>query len=456
MSIIPNSNVDQVWDAERSLSPRRNHTQPGTSRPNRIKKRIIVCCDGTWQDGLIVKQRSQYTNVLRLARTINHQDEREPFKPPIPQIVFYQSGIGSAKNWYAEFVEGPLGSSLGDKVQEAYAFIAHNYQPGDEIYLFGFSRGAYTARMVAALIGEIGVLDRMDMDWFAVLFTAYQKRSKTQDPEERAQCDAYLAKEGARGKRRADSDRDTFSIKCIGVFDTVGSVGLPEELTVKSKEVKEAYGFPDRKLGEHIERAYQALALNETRADFNCSEFEQTDGGRRKKQVLKQCWFTGSHSDIGGGWVDHDLSDLTLTWMAANIEDTLSLDTKYLKGLPAPVEPWGQLQPHDPTQGIFMLADRIQRQYPTSTNDITHEYIHSSVLEQKTILPALRNDIELNPALIPPLMPLEEEMKVSWPYKPGKHPAQAGTQAIQSPATGSSVLVEVLQKGKEILNSASH
>ncbi|EPQ60681.1 hypothetical protein GLOTRDRAFT_118837 [Gloeophyllum trabeum ATCC 11539] len=444
MSVIPNP--DQKASIDRSQSPRRTLTDPEAAEnprwTSRIKKRIIVCCDGTWQDGIIVEQRWKYTNILRLARMFNHQDER--FQPPIPQIVFYQSGIGSAKNWYAELVEG-------DKVQEAYAFIAHNYQPGDEIFLFGFSRGAYTARMVASLIGEIGVLDRTDMDVFADLFIAYQKRSKSQDDKEKAECDRILApwiQKDSPGKRRADSDQDTFSIKSVGVFDTVGSVGLPEELTIHSKEVKKLYGFSDAKLGEHIERAYQALALNETRADFNCSKFEQTEGGRRKKQILKQCWFTGSHSDIGGGFKEHDLSDLTLTWMAANIGDMVSLDPNYLSSLPDPVAPWGQQRPHNPTTGIFMLADTIQRQYPTSTNEVTHEHIHPSVLEQKSLLPALRADIEQHPELIAELMPLEEEMRQNWPYHFDKHSAPVQAAATVSPKSG--IIGELLEKGTKL------
>lgn len=107
-------------------------------KTNNITKRIIVCCDGTWQDGIIVKERWKYTNILKLSRAMNHVDMRGG--APVPQIVFYQSGIGSSPNFYSEYVQGTTGSSLGEKIQEAYAFIAQNYSPGDEIFLFGFSR----------------------------------------------------------------------------------------------------------------------------------------------------------------------------------------------------------------------------------------------------------------------------------------------------------------------------
>ncbi|KAI0307997.1 hypothetical protein B0F90DRAFT_1909331 [Multifurca ochricompacta] len=356
----------------------------------KLKKRIIVCCDGTWQDGVVISERWKYTNILRLSRAIHHVDER--IVPPVPQIVFYQAGVGAEPYYYQALLDGATGATLGDKVQEAYTFIAHNYEPGDEIFLFGFSRGAYTARMVGMMIGKIGVLDRTDMDHFANIFVNFQARIEF--------LDAKLApwtRDNSPGKIRAVYGEDGFAVKCIGVFDTVGSLGLPEELAFGSKKIKTLFGFPDSVLGDHIERAYQALALNETRADFvspslvayciltrpqNCNKFHLSEEGRRKKQVLKQCWFAGSHSDIGGGYKEHDLSDLALLWMAANIEDILSIDTKYLFSLLRPNAPWGTQKPHDPKTGIFVLANTIQRQLPTSFNPVTHESIHPSILNQ--------------------------------------------------------------------------
>ncbi|KAJ3790950.1 hypothetical protein GGU10DRAFT_339118 [Lentinula aff. detonsa] len=396
----------------------------------RVKKRIIICCDGTWQDGITTQNRLSYTNVLRIARTIEHEDFR--VEPPIPQIVFYQSGIGSADNLYAEYVE----DTLGDKVEEAYAFIAHNYYPGDEIFLFGFSRGAYTARMVAMFIGAIGVLDRKDMDSFAGIFIAYQNLGKTTDDKEKQKLDAQLApwnSPDSAGIRRAYAGGRSFSVKCLGVFETVGTLGLPEELTLRSPKLKRLFGFPDRLLGPHIERAYQALALNENRADFICAKFEQKEEGRRKGQILKQCWFTGCHSDVGGGYKRHDLADIALTWMVAHVSDALAMDLRYLGGLLDPTAPWGTQKPHNPETGVFALSISTQRPLPTKTDDVTHEKIHPSVLHQKELYPALAQDIRDHPQLIGTLLPLEEEVMKNWPYNPtvaaaelkGEHPDTA-------------------------------
>lgn len=410
--------------------PLRVSTDPYV-KTNNITKRIIVCCDGTWQDGIIVKERWKYTNILKLSRAMNHVDMRGG--APVPQIVFYQSGIGSSPNFYSEYVQGATGSSLGEKIQEAYAFIAQNYSPGDEIFLFGFSRGAYTARMVAMLIGIVGVLDKINMDHFEEIFAACQKLGRTADVTEiarlKAQLECWTSPE-SHGKERIKLAGNAFSIKCVGVFDTVGSVGLPEEISRKSPSTTSIFGFPDTMLGDHIERAYQALAVNETRVDFNCTKFEQTESGRRKGQILKQCWFAGSHSDIGGGWHEHDLSDLTLIWMIANIEDMLSVDLKYVACLPDPVAPWGKQPPHDPCTGIFNLAKEHARHLPGKTDQITHETVHPSVLEQVHLVPRLAKNIQDNPSLVCGLLPLEEQMKRDWAYDPEKgKPVQSESEA---------------------------
>ncbi|KAJ6604610.1 hypothetical protein DFH09DRAFT_1123260 [Mycena vulgaris] len=399
---------------------------PAHSSPpqlTRTKKRIIVCCDGTWQDGVSTDNRQSYTNILRLARTINHEDNR--FQPHIPQIVFYQSGIGSEKGFYSEYIIGTTGATLADKVEECYGFISSNYVPGDEIFLFGFSRGAYTARMTAMFIGEIGVLDRSDMDNFASIFLIYQKLGKSKEEDEIKSLKEELAPwthPESPGKRRADSDDDSFSVKFLGVYETVGSLGLPEELTHRSPRIRNIFGFNDRILGEHVQYAYQALALNEPRADFDCCKFEQSPGGLRKGQVLRQCWFTGCHADVGGGYKAHDLADLTLFWMAANVEDHLSLDYKYLNSLPRPNAPWGAQTPHDPATGIFALAHQKQRTLPTATDKITHETIHQSVLQQGSTYEQLTTDLAEHPELVAPLLPLEDNLRRHWAaFPPAAH-----------------------------------
>uniref|UniRef100_A0A8H7YAL2 T6SS Phospholipase effector Tle1-like catalytic domain-containing protein n=1 Tax=Psilocybe cubensis TaxID=181762 RepID=A0A8H7YAL2_PSICU len=394
-----------------SRSPRRNHTVPLVEEDKmNTYRRIIVFCDGTWQDG-ISTQCSKYTNVLRLARSVNRQDER--MQPVISQIVFYQSGVGSEHNFYSQYVEG----ATGDKVEEAYAFIAHNYNPGDEIFLFGFSRGAYTARMVAMFIGEIGVLDSKDMDNFASIFLNFQALGKTQDQQvlaslpngvciAKSELEAKLGPwrdPNSNGRRRVDIDGDKFTVKCLGVWDTVGSTGLPEEIAMsKGASHVRMFGFPNHKLGVHIQYAYQALALNEMRKDF-----------------------------IGGGYDHHDLSDISLMWMASQVEDLMSMDMNYLRALINPVAPWGKQKPHDSATGIFILADKIQRELPLTPNNVhTHETFHSSILEQETLDPTLAEKLANVPEFIEPLTSLEEAIKQYWPYDHNTPEAQAYATSV--------------------------
>ena len=122
-------------------------------------KRLIVCCDGTWNDA---DSAGEFTNVVRIARAIlpvDHRGDKET-----AQIVYYQSGVGTGADLVQRVLGGSVGMGLSRNVRDGYGFIASNYCPGDEIFLFGFSRGAYTARSVAGLIGYAGLLQKSDMD----------------------------------------------------------------------------------------------------------------------------------------------------------------------------------------------------------------------------------------------------------------------------------------------------
>src|SRR5438309_3453552 len=132
------------------------------------RKRLIVCCDGTWNDA---DSTGDFTNVVRIARAIKAEAE-------VPQIVYYHSGVGTGGDTFAHVIGGAIGLGLSRNVRDAYAFLANNYCEGDEIFLFGFSRGAYTARSIGGLIGWAGLLHKRDMDDFALLWGGYRRRSQ--------------------------------------------------------------------------------------------------------------------------------------------------------------------------------------------------------------------------------------------------------------------------------------
>ncbi|KAF9482421.1 hypothetical protein BDN70DRAFT_968333 [Pholiota conissans] len=446
LSSAPPTLESRASSSSPNKSPRRLRTDPEGAHSDtdlrlKIFKRLIICCDGTWQDGLSSKQ-DEYTNVLRMARAVDYEDQR--YQPPIPQIVFYQSGVGTDDNFHSKYVDGTRSVLiiLAEKVEDAYGFIAHNYNPGDEIFLFGFSRGAYTARMVAMFIGEIGVLDRRDMNNFADIFIGFQKLGEAEGeadrriaPSEKAELEKKLApwrKAGAAGKLRADIDRDKFTVKCLGVWDTVGALGLPKEFTPFTAKTARLFGFHDQKLGEHVEHAFHAMGLHELRSDFNVNKFIQTDASKVKKQVLKQCWFAGCHTDIGGGYEHHDLSDISLTWMAGQIEGLLSLDFAYLTSHMEPVEEWGKQQPHDSATGVFFLADKTERELPKGPNDPhTHEIVHRSVLEQENLSPAVTELLSTYPTIVCELTEVEVALKKNWKYDPNSPRAKQYAKTLK-------------------------
>jgi hypothetical protein len=320
-------------------------------------KRLIVCCDGTWNDN---DAGTGYTNVSRLAWAIQPTDNRNG--KDVAQIVFYQSGVGTEGAILSKFKGGALGLGLSHNVRDAFTFICHNYCAGDEIFLFGFSRGAYTARSVGGLINYAGLMGKRDLDRFFELWDGY----KQTDKEKRA---AALGKFKGR--------HENVPIKCIGVWDTVGSVGIPAALETLDAAFRRYYAFHDTNLGEHVEHAFHALALDERRKNFAPSLWTQKDGV--KNQELKQVWFAGVHSDVGGGYAEHGASDIPLAWMASEVAPYLCLDFAYLKLRQDRSGKWALGELHESFSKKWKPLGE-QRRTPFATDQKkSFEAIHASV-----------------------------------------------------------------------------
>lgn len=321
------------------------------------KKRLVVCCDGTWNsaDGV-----QEFTNVVRIARAVRPHDAR--VEPEIAQIVHYQAGVGTGGDAVQHLVGGAVGMGLSRNVRDAYAFLAHNYCEGDEVFLFGFSRGAYTARSVAGLIGYTGLLYKRDMDDFALLWEGYRLKGEAGRPDVRA---------------RFPERHAAVPIRCVGVWDTVGALGVPGHL---GRLFTRFYQFHDTELGAHVEHAFQALALDETRSDFEPAVWTQKPEGRANGQVLRQVWFPGVHSDVGGGYDEHGLSDVALAWMAGRVEPLLALDEGYLRLRQDRRAGWGLGRVHDSARGAWwFLGTEARRPFTKQPRAATFEGIHPSV-----------------------------------------------------------------------------
>ncbi|RMD79879.1 MAG: DUF2235 domain-containing protein [Gammaproteobacteria bacterium] len=271
-------------------------------------KRIVLCLDGTWNRPDL---QAKITNVVRLVRALRPTDEEG-----VPQVVYYHKGVGTGG--LADRVRGgAFGTGLVQNLKDAYRFLANNYDPGgagappDEIFLFVFSRGAYTARSLAGLIHWSGLLRKDALERVRQAMDAYRKK----DEEQRAALLPYVH-EGVR-------------IRLVGVWDTVGALGIPLRL---ANAWNRRYRFHDTRLGPHIDYAFQALAIDERRGPFGPTLWQAPEGQMPPPDRVQQVWFPGVHSDVGGGYREHRLADLALLWLAhrAAAATGLAFDGGYL------------------------------------------------------------------------------------------------------------------------------
>ena len=308
-------------------------------------RKLIVCCDGTWNRR---DAPGAVTNVAKMARSLRTFDDSGT-----SQLIYYHPGVGTG-NGVDHFFGGAFGVGLSGNVQSQYAFLADNFNYGDQIFLFGFSRGAYTVRSLAGLIGLVGLMQKIDMDYFPQVYKIYMSREyrealvRGQDLAAAHNALRALFPEGVTNGRNdellqaIDNSRRT-AIHFIGVWDTVGSLGVPYGLL--SRIAASRYNFHDTDLSEAVNYAYQALAIDERRGAFPPTLWTRQEGRgalpeeKAHKQVLEQVWFAGCHSNIGGGYEDCSLSDISFLWMvskaaAAATDDggrPLALDEEYLK-----------------------------------------------------------------------------------------------------------------------------
>lgn len=265
-----------------------------------MPKRLIVCCDGTWNTAdQAIAGRPCPTNVTKLALSIAPADSAG-----IRQCVYYHSGVGTSR--WERLTGGAFGFGLSGNVFDAYHFLIDNYNADDELYFFGFSRGAFTARSLAGLVRNCGILRRENADRIDEAWALY--RSSADKPSGVA---STLF-------RRAYSHDPDQRIHFIGVWDTVGALGIPALgpawLNPIVKWINRRWEFHDTKLSTRVDGAFHALAIDERRAAFEPTLWHQQPGAGG--QELKQVWLTGVHCDIGGGYPDASLSDIALLWMA--------------------------------------------------------------------------------------------------------------------------------------------
>ncbi len=307
-------------------------------------KRLVVVCDGTWQTLI---QRTP-TNVARFAQVIESRDQKGD-----EQIVYYDSGVGTPftmndQTWWSRLKsmlrrtkEGAFGGGLEEKIYDAYRFLAMNYAPGDKIFLFGFSRGAFTVRSLAGLIYNSGLLHRQNLFALEHAYRLYR------DPDLRPSswtCTQF----------RKQHSREV-DIDFLGCWDTVGMLGVPDLIGKIDFDdwVNARYTFHDTQLNRRILNARHACAIDERREAFPVTPM--TPSPSRGPAQVKERWFIGGHGSIGGGeaW-SQPLADFALTWMAEQARASrLAINAALLEQRTAP-DPFVKLR--DPTGWLARLG----------------------------------------------------------------------------------------------------
>jgi len=321
-------------------------------------KRLIFCSDGTWNkenqkdEGTIAP-----TNVYKLFHFLEKQDANG-----IQQIASYDKGVGT--DWYDKITGGLFGMGINQNIIDAYTFLVDNYEVGDEIYLFGFSRGAFTARSVAGFIYNSGLLTTKNKSKIEEAFLLYKSRDADSKPMSKTAIDF-----------REKYCYPQVTIKCVGVWDTVGELGVPIELFENfNKDILQCR-FYDVRLNKYVENAFHALAIDEHRKPFDASLWQQTPEGIELGQVSEQVWFTGVHCDVGGGYKNTDLSDITLKWM---IEKVQKLGLAFKKNIIIQGNPHGEM--HDSMKIYYKILGSINRQI--GLGEHYNESIAPSVIER--------------------------------------------------------------------------
>ncbi|HET6653031.1 MAG TPA: DUF2235 domain-containing protein [Nocardioides sp.] len=320
-----------------------------------MPKRLIMCCDGTWntpdqQNG----GRPSPTNVTKTALAIAQRD-----RLGVEQRVHYQRGVGTSR--WERLRGGAFGLGLSRDVCNTYRFIVRNFEPGDELFFFGFSRGAFTARSTVGFVRNAGILRRHEEDRIDQAYQLYRSRSaKPRSTEARLFRQSYSFET---------------RIRFIGVWDTVGALGIPLSGLRWVNALNRRWQFHDTELSPTVDAAFHALAIDEKRRPFEPALWRpRPDAG---DQQLEQVWFAGAHSDVGGGHPQSQLSDIALSWMVGR---AATCGLAFDKDAPTYDPAWATGPLHESRNGFYRLLPPYTR--PIGVGDPRSEYAASSAVER--------------------------------------------------------------------------
>ena len=297
-------------------------------------KNIVVCSDGTGNADI----KGRGTNVFKLFEAVNlHDHEADPAR--CRQVAFYDDGVGTESVWFKKMIGGAVGWGLSENVRRLYADIVRVYDPGsnsspaDRIYLFGFSRGAHTVRTLAGMIARCGQLDRRKfnseqelIDMVGIVYKLYRGRSRAwltrlfHPAVTLKKIEEFMAKY-CLGDYATPSKE--VKIEFIGVWDTVDAVGFPVPgIADFWNNVIWQFKFKDRTLSAIVQCARHALSIDDERLTFHPTLWDESiEKKGTTPPRIEQVWFSGVHSNVGGGYPKQGMSLITLNWMMAEAEN---------------------------------------------------------------------------------------------------------------------------------------
>ena len=342
-------------------------------------KNIVFCADGTWNGTDVDEDHDgvpDSTNVLKLFHILQGdttlesrrlKDEAEKTFSQgdrLIQVAKYLHGVGDSSNPLKKLLGGAVGAGLITRIVRGYTFISRNYEPGDSIYIVGFSRGAYTARALAGMISSVGLLNSVRVDLkgdkqmaYSLGVAAWRKyREVARDKQQNFSIKQKIAELIADlpGFARIPLRQDDLllaPVTAVGVWDTVGALGIPD-FNGQGQTV-DAFRFADDSLSPNVQFGIHAVSFHEQRQSFQPTLWQSRAG-------VKQIWFGGAHADVGGGYplIESDLSNIALKWM---VDELAGLGVQF-KAFPTDWSMRPDVPMHEPwREGVFRFLPKGPR-----------------------------------------------------------------------------------------------
>jgi hypothetical protein len=348
-------------------------------------KKLVVCCDGTWNS----PDQEEYelpapTNVLRIYNAISKMDGSN-----VEQLKYYHPGVGTEGGFFAKTAGGLYGKGLEQNIMSAYAWIGRHYTDGDMIYLFGFSRGAFTVRSLSGMLSRCGILDlRNTAEPFA------KNAPKPSESWENVKSAFTAYREPPKGKSWETplprSAQPKVPIQFIGVWDTVGALGIPDDKEIVNLlDRRKNWLFHDTKLSDETRYARHALAMDEMRSSFTPTLWTEDEkvlsnhspsAGSGNVARVRQIYFPGVHSDVGGGYYECGLADGALRWMIEEVQSLPKNEGLFFESaMVEQIKPDHQAPLHDSYRGLFKLMQTRPRNLPRFSET---DRFHSSALNR--------------------------------------------------------------------------